>query len=273
MDGYLARSVSLSQWHRERTVATRGTPGDRPQIKRVVCHRGDADPARLVIVAGTLWRNDELVRFQRIDAPEVTFANDTSEITATCVDKVQGEMRLFQLGGETPLDTSQKAPAGAVEEQRFNLTRVKFRKQMRANNRTQSINFVGTVRATHAPTEDPNADIDVDHLPPGAFTLTCQELEVGMHTDPSGKRFATMKAEGKADIYANDFSGRADTIKYDQSKMEQVIFDSSEGNPAALYHIKVKGQPPMEVLGRQIIYWRKNNQFRGSGLVGATGAK
>jgi hypothetical protein len=272
MDVYLDRAVSFSQWHRERTVAARGSAEDRPQIKRVVCHRGEADPAKLVIVAGTLWRNGELVRFHRIDAPEVTFANDTAEITATCVDKIQGEMRLFQLGGDSLLDDSPKTSPAPSAEQHFNLTRVQFRKQMRANNRTQIINFSGTVRVWHAPTEDPNMQIDVDHLPQGAFTLTCQELEVGSRT-ALGKRYATMIAEGKADIFANDFSGRADTIKYDESKKQQVIFDSSEGNPAALYHIKEKGKPPMEVLGKQIIYYRDGNQFRGSGLVGATGAK
>jgi hypothetical protein len=273
MDVYLDRALKFDPGQGTQSFAPRG-PDDSPQVKRVVCHRGDdRDPAGLVHVAGNLWRHGKRVRFQQIDAPEITFVKETEEVTATCTERSRGELRLFQAGNDSMLGLGEKPASEPTATEGFKLTRVQFHKQMRGNNRTQSINFSGSVRVWHAPADDPNVRIDVDNLPHGAFTLTCQDLEVRTHGDSGGKRYVEMIAAGKADIYANDFSGRADVIKYDESKKQQVIFDSSEGNPAALYHIKEKGKPPMEVLGKQIIYWRDGNQFRGSGLVGATGAK
>jgi hypothetical protein len=268
MDIYLDRAVKLDPRQRERSAASQ----DDPRMKRVVCHHGDGnDPIGAVTIAGNLWRNGKRIRYQQIDAPEVTFENDTHVVTATCGENTRGELRLFQLGNvESPTDVSAKPAPNAASEQRYTLTHVEFRKQMQGN--PQGIKFSGSVRAWHAPTDDPNLRMNVDHLPKDAFTLTAQSLEVAQNTDALGKHYTTMLATGKADVYAPDFSGLADVIKYDESKHQQVIFESSDSNPAALYHIKEKGKPPMQLLGKTIIYYRETNDFRGSGLVGATGA-
>ena len=52
--------------------------------------------------------------------------------------------------------------------------------------------------------------------------------------------------------YLKEFWGRADVIKYDESK-EQVIFEASEGNVATLYRVTQPGAQPDEIKGLALL--------------------
>ena len=276
MDVFLDRAVSLSQMHRQH-VAKSGVAAkdddDNPKIKRVVCHRGNGQNGlQPVSITSTSWTNGKLSQFHRIEAPEATFDNDAGEVTTAG----PGEVRLFQLGDDESFDPTLKPDKNKPQkpaEQVFKLTCIKFDGRMRGQNRTKIATFIGPVRVAHAPTNDPNLIINPDKLPPGAFTLSCQKLEVGSE-EKNGRRSTTMVAEGRADIYAPDFSGQADTIKYDESKKQQVIFSAKDdSNLAVLYHFKVKGGVPRAVRGKTIIYLRQTNEFRGEKLVEVSGSE
>ncbi len=275
MDVFLDRAVSLSQMHRQHLAQSGALskPDENPRVKRVVCHRGDGQNAlQPVTIASTTSTNGKMTQFHRIEAPEVTFENDSGEVTTAG----PGEVRLFQLGDELQFDSPTKPkPANPVAppEQVFKLTCIEFAGRMRGQNRARLVTFVGPVRVAHAPTNDFNAKINPDKLPPGGFTLSCQRLEAES-VEKDGARSTKMVAEGKADIYAPDFSGRADVIKYDEAKQQQIIFESkSASNPAVLYHFKAKGLPPKEVLAKSITYFRQTNDFKATGIIGITGSQ
>ncbi len=278
MDVTLDRPVAFNRLRQDPVPGKQPAGGDdQPKIKRVQCHRGE-EGVGMVTVASNTWRTERLVRYQQILAPEVSYENDISEMNCTG----PGEMRLFQLGDASdPLlpdagaaqnpSVKTKKPA-TPEQQTFKLTQIKFADHLRASDKTQSANFKGQVRVYHGPTDDQNLVINPDKLEPGFFTLTCRELDVASHNE-SGRRWATMDAKGKADVYSPEFSGRADLIKYDESKKQLVVFDSvGEGNTAVLYYFKVKGQPPMQLIAGKILYWRSKNEFRlvdGRGAIGS----
>lgn len=274
MDVFLDRAVSLSQAHRRQAAQSAGVTqtGENPKIKRVICHRGNGQNAlQPVTITSTSWTDGKMSQFHRIEAPEVTYDNDAGEVTTAG----PGEVRLFQLGDATiePLAKAGKTNSDSPPEQVFKLTCVKFQGRMRGQNKTRIVTFIGPVRVAHAPTNDPNLTINPDKLPKGAFTLSCQKLDVGAE-EKNGRRSMTMVAEGKADIFAPDFSGRADLIKYDEAKKQQIIFDSKDdSNLAVLYHIKVKGAPPRALRGKTIIYCRETNEFKGNGIFEVSGSE
>src|SRR5262249_25140949 len=146
------------------------------------CHRGATENAGLVTFANNAWRNGRAVRFSQIEAPELTLENDSGEVTTS---GGPGLMKLFQLGDPLETTTSPRPERVSPAEQVFRLTRVEFAGPMHANNhdKIQSATFSGPVRVAHAPTDNPNLIIDPDRLPPGAFRLTCQSLEILAHTE------------------------------------------------------------------------------------------
>src|SRR5262249_12538600 len=155
MDVYLDRAVSFSRFHREQTVRAGAERDEKPRVKRVVCHRGTTAGAGLVTFANNAWRNGRAIRFQQLEAPELTLENDTGEVSSSG----PGLMKLFQLGDRLDTGPTRTAASSPAEEV-FRLTRVEFDGRMRANNRTQSATFAGPVRVAHAPTDDPNLIID-----------------------------------------------------------------------------------------------------------------
>jgi hypothetical protein len=266
--------VSLSPAHRRQASQSIGAAqaGENPKIKRVICHRGNGQNAlQPVTITSTSWTNGKMSQFHRIEAPEVTYDNDAAEVTTAG----PGEVRLFQLGDATidPVAKPDKANPDAPPEQVFKLTCIKYQGRMRGQNKTRIVSFIGPVQVAHAPTNDPNLNINPDKLMAGAFTLSCQKLDVGAE-ERSGRRSMTMVAAGNAAIFAPDFSGRADLIKYDEAKKQQVIFDSKDdSNLAVLYHIKVKGVPPRTLRGKTIIYCRETNGFKGIGIFEVSGSE
>ena len=96
--------------------------------------------------------------------------------------------------------------------------------------------------------------------------LRCNQLKVYSRREAGGKTNQEMEAHGKASIQSQEFWGRSDVIKYDESK-DLVVFEASEGNLATLYRIQRRGAPPEEIKAKKIFYWRQTNTFKIEGGI------
>ena len=133
---------------------------------------------------------------------------------------------------------------------------------MYANNKRGMATFFDKVVMIHLPTDDPNLRIDEKHLPPGYLYISCEKLELLKNKLPDGKTYQEMRAYRKVAIEAQDFSGSADVVKYDESK-EQIILEGSPGNDAVLIRQKVRGAERQTLTGKKIYYWRSTGDCRG----------
>src|SRR5207248_4614905 len=185
----------------------------------------------------------------------------------------RGEVRILQ-PGEKNADPFVAAPAPtATPELEMKLTRIQFDDRLEFNTKLRTAQFYRNVRAVYLPAENPNLAIDENKLPPGAFALRSDRLEVAS-TEANGQSLPSMKADGHADLSSRVFAGHADTIKYDEGrdKKQQVIFESTSSVPAALSHIATPGAQPQELLGKTIYYWRRDNTFKVNGAIGGGGS-
>jgi hypothetical protein len=278
MDVYLDRVVSLSQLHKDRSAAMRpsltingpGKDDDAAKVRKVICYHDGRGTPQPVEINERVLANGKLVRQQRITAPEVAFYNDESRVRVTG----PGEVRLLQWGEKDAANPVAKpAPTNVPVEQELKLTQVRFQGWMEGNTKTKTVKFFTRVRVVHLPSKDINAAVNEYRLGPGAFTLRSDRLMIDAD-EKGGTSNSKMMAEGHADLQSLEFSGHADTIKYDEGKdkQQQVIFDSTGGSsPAALYHIPAPGKEPREILGRTILYWRKTNKFHVIDAIGLSG--
>lgn len=163
--------------------------------------------------------------------------------------------------GPPAAQPAKAGPSDKSAEEEMKLTRINYRGSMFANNTKRTATFYDEVEVVHMPTDDPNIAIDLDKLPKGAIHILCNTLSVYGQNEPAGKGSQQMEARGNAVAKAQEFSGRADVIKYDESK-ELVIFEAKEGNLATLYRIKVRGSPPEEIKAGKIFYWRSTGAFK-----------
>jgi hypothetical protein len=239
---------------------------DQPQVVTITCDRDGSLPNSVVTFRESLYVNNKLARFQAVNAPAVTLHNDEGKLNGSG----PGEVRIFQPGdpdpqsanpSNLPIRPGSKTSSPAPRPDQFTLTRVRFNGNMYGNNKTRSVNFGDNVRVVHLPAKAPDEAIDENRLPDGAFTMRCDDLTVFSRNTPDGLKSIEMTATGRADVFSKEFSGRADTIKYDESK-QMVIFVGTESNPAKLYHIAVRGQSPKEVSAVKIYYDRRTNDFR-----------
>ncbi len=202
----------------------------------------------------------KLISYQRLEAPVVAMDNEESVVTAPG----PGVVRLLRLGDKDddgPTAPRAVAKASSTDEE-LKLTRINFLGSMFANNVTHTAIFHDSVEVVNVPTDDANLPIDLDKLPKRALYLRCDVLKVYSRRDAAGvKANQEMEARGRASVQSEDFSGRADTIKFDEAK-DLVIFEAGEGNLATLFKQEGRGAPPKELKGKKIYYWRKTNDFK-----------
>jgi lipopolysaccharide export system protein LptA len=261
MQVFLDRFVSLKEG---------GKSGPPAKVENLVCDRS-------VRIEDTEWTKPpepkKLVRYQRIDSRELSYNNEEGVMVAPG----PGVLRILQWGvkgeaaGPTPMPSPSPArqPNAKPSEEELKLTRVQYLTRMFANNTTRTAIFYDGVELVHLPSNDPDVAIDLDKLPEGALYLRCDQLKVYSRQEPNAKGMQQMEARGHAGVQSREFSGRADTIKYDESK-ELVVLEANEGNLATLVRQKAKGAPQEEVKGKKIYYWRRTNDFK---IEGGTGAK
>jgi len=103
------------------------------------------------------------------------------------------------------------------------------------------------------PSDDVNLAIDLDKLPEGALYIRCDQLKCTTARKPTIRRVTSRwRRAAISYVQSREFYGRADIIKYDESK-ELVVFEASEGNLATLYRQKEKGGPMEELKGKKFI--------------------
>src|SRR5262249_55484143 len=137
-------------------------------------------------------------------------------------------VRLLQYGakGEViPTTPAKPRSQPAPEEQELKLTRVQYGSRMMADNVNKTVTFFDEVEVVHLPTNDIDLAIDVDNLPAGGMHLMCETLKVRSERDSTGKTLQTMEAQKRVRIFAEDFSGRADVMKFDEAK-DQLILEA-----------------------------------------------
>jgi lipopolysaccharide export system protein LptA len=128
------------------------------------------------------------------------------------------------------------------------------------------------VEVVNMPSDDPDVVINLNQMPERAMYLRCDQLLV-YNLQQSGTQNAQnaqeMEARGNASVQSGTFWGRADVIKYDESK-ELMIFEAREGRLATLVRQKAKGAPQEELKGQKIYYWRNTGDFK---IERGTGAR
>jgi lipopolysaccharide export system protein LptA len=220
--------------------------------------------------------NGKLVKYQRIECPELAVDNAEGSMQATG----PGLVRLLQRGnadtiGPSPSPAAHstdvlKPPTGAGggkpgEEDELKLTIVYYSGRMYANNTKHTAVFIGDVEVTHVPSENPNLQPNLDKLPVNGLYLKSDKLEVSNRPGPDGKSNQEMTATGHVYTQSRDttgpVTGRAIVVKYNEAK-DQVIFEGGEGGYAILWREKVVGQQE-EMKGKKIIYMRRTNTFQG----------
>lgn len=233
-----------------------GDKGKQPaKVQGLVCDRR-------VFVEDRTFSAGRLEAYKRLTAPSLSMDNTEERTTAAG----PGMVHLLQLGSPDeagpPASGGSRvaAPATAKSDPRkkvLELTRVSYRDRLYANNKSRTAIFYGDVRVVHFPTDNPDVKVDLDKPPPGLLYMTCEKLTV--FTDAT--KAQQMEAESRVVVQSQEFSGRAEVVRYDEAK-DQVIFIGSEGGPATLLRQRAPGQEPQTVSGRKITYWRKTNDVK-----------
>jgi lipopolysaccharide export system protein LptA len=232
---------------------------------------------------------DQIASFKRMDCLVLAVENDIEKDESIAEAGGPGRVRIFQIeqkdpppskpgapagqAGSTPLPRS-GTPAGAgkpkkttepgkpnsKDEEQHKLTSVSYQGKMIANNKIGMATFYDRVIVIDVPSEDPDLKIDENRPPKQSMYISCEKLEVLRHKLPDGSSNQEMRAYKKVVIEGEQYSGKADIVKYDQSK-EQIILEGTAGNFARLYKEEVKGQEPRTIIGRKITYWRDTGKF------------
>ncbi len=255
MQVFLDRLVSLKE----------GDKGKQPaKVEKLVCDKN-------VRIEDTKTENGRLESYTRLDMGSMVSDNPEGIV----IGSGPGVVRILQYGTKdglaAPGGTANAKPAAGTprnpDEQELKLTRITYLGRMWANNNSRTAIFYDNVEVVNVPSDNPDLAIDLDRLPQGGLYMRCEQLKVYSQRDKDGKAVnQQMEAHHKAVVQSREFWGRADVIKYDESK-EQVIFEASEGNLATLFRVLTPGQQPDEIRGKKIIYWRRTNDFKVEGAT------
>jgi len=215
--------------------------------------------------------------YKRMDCRQLAVDNDTDTEESQAQVSGPGKVRIFQLGQKgNELSPSPNRPAtgspgprkggpqtqgGPKGDEQHELTQVSFQSRMTANNKRGMATFYDRVIVIKVPTEDPDLKIEEDRPPKESMYLSCERLEVYNHKLPDGTSKQEMRAYKKVVIEGEKYSGRADIVKYDESK-EQIILEGVDGNTAELYKEDVRGQERSHIIGEKIVYYRDTGLYR-----------
>jgi lipopolysaccharide export system protein LptA len=261
MEVTLDRKISLREGEKSKQQA---------KVRNVVCDK-------YVWVEDIKREGTRVVGYHRIECPELSVDNDTEKDDSVIVAPGPGIVRTWQPAGKDELQAPSEAPSRKVsssggrratpttaskgkEEGEPELIVITYQNRMWVNNKEEIARFFDKVALIKVPSNDPYLQLDPNHPPLGYLYLTCERLEVLKSKLPDGKTYQEMRAFGKVSIEAQEFSGSADVVKYDESK-EQVILEGSPGNDAVLYKQKVQGGERETVRATKIFYWRSNGTY------------
>jgi lipopolysaccharide export system protein LptA len=168
-------------------------------------------------------------------------------------------------GKAAPTAANAKGQAAQTEE--YHLTEVAYQGRMRAQNQKGLATFYDQVRVIDVPTNNPDLKVNDVHLPAGSMFLSCEKLEVLRHKQTNGDFTREMRAYKKVFIEAQEFSGHADIVKYDESK-QIIILEGTDGHLAVLNKEKKVGVGRDEFKARKMYYNRITGDVRGDEVYG-----
>jgi hypothetical protein len=244
--------------------------GPSPKVDKLLCDKK-------VFIEEETHQGGKFLGYRRLLAPEVNLDNANK----TALVPGPGVVRMFQLGTADdvrlkPAAPGTAKPAGTATgpseaKPEFKITHVTFRDHMQAKQLDQSrtVTFWGDVHVVHVPADKPDLEIDLDKLPAGCLYLHCGNLRVLSHRLADGRSTQEMVAQDKVLVKAREFWAVAEVVKYDEVQ-DRLIFEGGDGGMATLYQVKVRGEKPVQLTGKKIIYWRKTNEVRGEGIGGLT---
>jgi hypothetical protein len=249
----------------DRTISLKQKDKDAPpaKVRRLSCDQA-------VRVDDTeLDEKGRLVKYQRIECPELDVDNESGEVHAAG----PGVVRILQGGSDEPVGPVGPAPGTKTptdqrksSDDELKLTRVRYAGRMYANNKTHTAIFTDEVRVIHVPSQDADLEPNIDKLPEGGLYQEADRLKVWTRQDAEGKSSQMMEADGHCSFRSEDSFGRSEKISFDESK-DQVILETKDGL-AEVYRVKFQGGPREELRAEKIIYYRRTGQFQGINTKG-----
>ncbi len=159
-----------------------------------------------------------------------------------------------------------KNPKGNTKPaEQTKLTRVEFRGWLfsKTMESTRQSKFYDYVEVYHLPAAHPDVVIDRTKPPKDGFYLRCHLLEV--YSRPvNGKNAQLMEAKRQVTFQTDEFFGRADTVKFDESD-DVIVFEANPGSMVVINKILPDGTAGQEIRGTKVLYNRKNGAFQVDG--------
>lgn len=228
--------------------------GQTAKVEKLVCDK------KVLIVEDKRDAQGALIAYHRLESALLTMDNQEGPITAA------GPGKMIHLAfGSTdnafgPPGSNEPTPREGKKE--LMLTRIDFEGRLFSNSKdnTRISKFYDNVEVHHLPGDNPDAPVDPDKPGKNGFYLRCDLLTVYSRKEADHKTSQIMRAERRGFFRSQEFFGRAEMIKYDESQ-EQVIFEGVPGNPAVLYRVR-QGMEPEELRASKILYNRRTGVFQ-----------
>lgn len=249
----------------DRTVSFREgqKKGPGAKVEKLLCDR------KVFIEDRTLDKAGKLQQYDRLVVNQLTMDNLEERVVAAGPGKVHHLAFADAEVGMAPA-AGAREPGGAGTGEGaarrktvvMKLTRVDFEGRMFSTRKgtDRSAKFYDNVEVHHLPADDPDVRVDPDRPGKDGFYLRCDLLSVYTRS-VAGKTNQEMEARRNVFFRTEQFFGRADSVKYDQSK-EIVVFEGTAADPATLYKLRGQGVPPQEIKGTKILYNRRTGVFQ-----------
>jgi len=244
LEAYFEKRIDLAN--------PKGSSEPRAQVEKLVC-------AEHAILTNIVTRNGQLEKQEEIEAETISFDKTSQQLLAVG----PGIVRTITRGPivKSSPDTKTSEPGAEAKEQLY-LTRIKFEDRMEAHRDAGAASFCGHVELIHSPIDSIDDTIDLDHLPEGALTLVCQQLEVGARRAADGTVWHELIGVGHVEVEAREFRGVADRISYHQL-YDRLIFEATRpGSQATLWHQARAGMQPNVFRARKFYYRRRTGEIR-----------
>jgi hypothetical protein len=172
----------------------------------------------------------------------------------------------------TQVVTARANSAARTTESQLAWLRVDFIESVSGNIHQQTVRLKQHVTAVYGPVHRMGDSIDVNlvdtaDLPPQAGILSCDSLTVASTSgQKSDSPSFSLRAERRARLRSQLFSGDADLISYDHSK-NQFVLMADEGHTANVAHRPEGAARPFSSSGRRFIYYPKpRNELKGDDI-------
>ncbi len=242
LQAFLDRRVSFKEGEKR---------GQSASVQKMVCDKN-------VRIDEEKREGIKLVRKTRLASPSVLTNKEDNILEASG----PGVLHMLQLGEkDETLGGPRAQKNNAAKEKELTLTRIMFRDKLYGNNQSRLAIFYGAIDVVHVPTDNIDVPLDVDKPLPDMLHLQCERrLKVLSHRHSDGRTTQEMEAEHKVYVEAQEFWGRGEILKYDESK-QQVILEGGERGVATLYRTKGPGGVPDTFKARKITYNRRTNEI------------